>query len=107
MKSFFYKNYFSDWFLYYILTISYGFFLNIVSPFIVGPYSLIERIYYFFGLVLGIVSFLLVPLGIRKKNLIRQDNYKTSRPVFVVGILLIIISIFINIISTYLIIIYP
>tara|TARA_B100001250_G_scaffold240633_1_gene206800 strand:- start:1508 stop:1729 length:222 start_codon:yes stop_codon:yes gene_type:complete len=71
-----------------------------------GPYSFGERIYYYFGQVLGIVVFLMIPLGIRKKNLTKEDDYKTSGLVIFIGVLLTIISIYLNIIGTNILLIF-
>ena len=73
MDKIFYYKVSSDWFFYYILLCMYGFLLNFATPLVYpegtlndwGGYSII----YFFGIFLGIVAFIFIPIQIRKNKL--------------------------------------
>lgn len=99
MESYFYKNFKKDWFFYYVISISIGFIINLIGLISLNSFIFGDFILGLAGIVIGSIVFLIIPMSIRKKNLLKDDNFKTPIILQALGILLIISSIIVNSLS--------
>ncbi len=104
MDKIFYSKVSSDWFFYYIVLCIYGFFLNFATPFVAPGGELNDwsgaSIIYFFGIFLGIVTFIFVPIQVRKRKFNENEHYKSSTTMTFIGWILVILFFVVNINST-------
>ncbi len=105
MNKIFYSKLSSDWFFYYILFCIYGFFLNFATPFL-GPEGELNdwngfTIIYFINIFLGIVSFIFVPIQVRKRKFYDNEYYQSSSVMTFIGWMLVIILFIVNLNSTF------
>ena len=99
METYFYKSFKKDWFFYYVISISLGFLINLIGLISLDSFIFGDFILGLAGIVIGSIIFLIIPMSIRKKNLLKDDNFKTSFIIQALGILLIISSIIVNTLS--------
>ena len=99
MKTYFYNNFKKDWFFYYVISISLGFLINLIGLLSLESFIFGNFILGLAGIVIGSIIFLIIPMSIRKKNLLKNDSFKTSFVLQTLGILLTISSVFVNILS--------
>ena len=104
MQKIFYQKASSDWFFYYIILCIYGFFLNFASPFAINSSELVPWIgydlSYFWNIFLGIVSFIVLPMEVRKRKLKIDEYHKSSMIMTIFGWIIVVGMFILNINST-------
>ncbi len=98
----FYKNKFKDWFFYYLITITWGIILNLLTPLMNDPLDINVSltIFDYLAIFFSFVFLIYLPIKSRSKKISSNSEYRSPKAMTVFGVIVIAVSVFVNILST-------
>lgn len=98
----FYENKYKDWFFYYLITINWGIILNLLTPLMNDPLGLnvSPTIFDYLAIFFSFVFLVYIPIKSRNKKLSSNSDYRSSKAMTIFGIIIIVLSVSVNILST-------
>lgn len=102
IKQSFYENKFKDWFFYYLITINWGIILNLLTPLMNDPLGLnvSPTIFDYLAIFFSFVFLVYIPIKTRNKKMSNNSDYRSSKAMTIFGIIIIVLSVSVNILST-------